>query len=279
MKSIALVALLLVASPAVAQPRDMVDVASAVLTPAVQLPIVTGITRIDVMPNGFRVEFDKREGINRWPDVVPAGWDGPIEFTLWLGAKLNDGRWHIAASMNIWNGDGVGASNGFSGGTGTDPKQYSQNLYYLDGALGAHTPIVGELLCAFVTAGAQRGLNAFAVEARSNVITFALPTAAGASFVFTYDALPPPEVPPVVPPVVTEPPPPTVPPVVPPIVTPPTPPEVPPVVVVPVVDPPQPPTVDPPAPPVVTPHTKYTWQMIVGAIVAVLVTLLTGVGR
>jgi hypothetical protein len=177
---------------------DAIDLHQAVLTPATveAWPVTTAITRVDVRPSGFHLEFAKRSGAGRWPDVVPPGWEGPIAFTVWLGAQVN-GQWHVAASLNVWLEEGDGSY----GGPVADPVQYASNLYYLDPALQGHTPQVGEAIALFVTAGAQRGVNAFLVAERSAVITFPMPGPAGATY--TFESAPPPVDPP---PVVVDPP-------------------------------------------------------------------------
>ena len=35
---------------------------------------------------GMHIEFDKRAS---WPDVVPPGWDGPVQHTVWLLLKID----------------------------------------------------------------------------------------------------------------------------------------------------------------------------------------------
>jgi hypothetical protein len=186
-----LLALCLCAAPR-AHAQDDIDLSHAVLTPAsvASWPATAQISRVEVRPDGLHIEFSKRTGADRWPDVTPPGWDGPIQFTVWLGAQVN-GRWHLAASMNVWYGEGEGSGGGVYAGPVTDPSQYPKNLYYLDDALKGHTPEVGESLALFVTAGAQRGLNAFAVAERSDVVLFTMPGPNGAAFNYGAAAPPP----------------------------------------------------------------------------------------
>jgi hypothetical protein len=169
---------------------DAVDLASCVTVPdgvAAWQPTAT-ITHLEVGPNGFHIDFDKKDS---WPDVVPPGWDGPIRWTVWLGAVVN-GRCHLAASLNVWHRDDS------YGGPVSDPAHYPKNLWYLDGGLAGYTPQAGETIYLMLTAGAERGLVAFKVAERSQVVSF--PLGAG-SWSFT-KPLPP------SPPVVTPPQPP-----------------------------------------------------------------------
>lgn len=156
---------------------DAIDLGAAILTPntVADRAVTTAITRLDLLPSGFHVEFDKKDGADRWPDV-PFGKPGDsLQYCLWIGARLSDG-WHVAACYNAWHGlDPIG-------GTGAEPAQYPGNLWYLDGALGQHTPMVDELLAFFVTAGGDRGINEHLVRERSNVVTVRMPGPAGASY-------------------------------------------------------------------------------------------------
>src|SRR5256885_1490366 len=50
-------------------------------------PETTAITEVDFQymgHDGIHVEFSKRDGPGRWPDIVPPGWDGPLQYTLGL---------------------------------------------------------------------------------------------------------------------------------------------------------------------------------------------------
>jgi hypothetical protein len=189
--------LLLVATATTTSAADAVDLASCVQVPdgvAAWAPTAT-ITHLEVSANGFHIDFDQRD---RWPDVTPPGWDGPIRWTVWLGARVQ-GRCHLAASLNVWNRDDS------YGGPVDQPWHYPKDLWYLDAGLAAYTPQPGEAIYLMVSAGAERGLSAFKVAARSQVVAF--PLGAG-SWSFTKPLPPAPPVvtpPPVVPPVIAPP--------------------------------------------------------------------------
>lgn len=147
------------------------DLRTAVLTGGATVsgwPITTELTTVDLQPGGFALSFSKKSGPGRWPDVIPLGWTGPVQYTLWLGAKAN-GQWHLAASLLYWQGLDV------SGGPVIDARQYAENLWYLDPVLKAHAPAIGESIAVLVTAGGQRGLNAPSISERSNVVTIPFP--------------------------------------------------------------------------------------------------------
>ncbi len=150
-----------------------------------QWPITTLITRLITSGGGLEADFSKKA--SGWPDVIPPGWDGPIYYTVWLGAMLPDGL-HLAASLVSYRGQpGAGA------GDVTNISQYSANLWYLDPALKGHTVTEGETLYLLVTAGGYRGLSVTTVQERSNLVAF---TASSTARTFTYDDPPPPPPPP-----------------------------------------------------------------------------------
>lgn len=142
-------------------------------------PITGPITRLDLMPQGFHVEFGKRDGPGRWPDKKPDGWSGAIQYTLWIGTLLGH-VWHLAASVNVDydNGSHLYAD------TATEPAKYPRDLWYLDPALAGHTPVEGEPTAFMVTAGALRGLSVITVQERSQVIVVPFPPRQGRSFLF-----------------------------------------------------------------------------------------------
>lgn len=150
-------------------------------------PMTTAITRVAFLPGdgGLHLEFGKKDGPGRWPDVVPPGWDGPIEFTIWFGVVVA-GVAEFAACINWWNGRPDRES-----GPVSDPEHFPRNLWYLNDRLKGRTPVVGEPMGLFVTAGAERGVVAFKVAERSNVVAFRYPGPAGGTFTFDDDPAPP----------------------------------------------------------------------------------------
>jgi hypothetical protein len=164
LRTLTCLAVLLAAAPLTAQ--DAVQIGACALTPNVaSWPVTTTIDRADFLPSGLHLEFSKKDGPSRWPDVIPPGWTGPIQYTVWFGALVN-GQCHMAASINWWFGE----SDQNSGPVLT-ASHYPANLWYLDRDLAQHTPQPGELIYVMVTAGAERGLVAASVLERSNVIS------------------------------------------------------------------------------------------------------------
>jgi hypothetical protein len=143
-------------------------------------PITTTLSKVETHDNGFVLTFGRKYdtvAVPRWPDIVPVGWSGPVYYTIALGAKLSDG-WHVAASLNVYFDQALPL-----GGNILLPVQYPQNLWYLDPALKAHTPEVGEPIAVGVFAGGLRGISAVSVRERSQIVTFPYATtAAGYSY-------------------------------------------------------------------------------------------------
>ena len=144
--------------------------------------VTTAITRLDFTSDGIHVEFDKSDGTNRWPDVTPPGWDGPIQYTLWLALNVN-GQWDASGIIQFWYGLPA------SGGDVTQNDQVAINWVY-DGRWGpmqGHQPAVGELVGFFVAAGNERGVpdaSQTLVSERSNMVTVPFPASSGVSFTF-----------------------------------------------------------------------------------------------
>lgn len=214
-----ILALLLVLSfmpvPVFAQ-ADMLNIRQAQIVNAPNVadwPITTALTSVSFDGAVTRVDFTKKDGPGRWPNVTPAGWEGPLEYTLWLFVKVQ-GNWVGSGFIQFWNGrDGSG-----SAGDPDVPSRYNKNWYYAErwSPIFGHGPIApGEEIGFMVTSGNQRdSAGPDSVMERSNVVTFPAQDFAHYSF---STAVPPP-------PVVTPPPPVIVPPViVPPVVTPPAP--------------------------------------------------------
>lgn len=170
---------------------DAIDLHQCELTPNAGIADwaqTTDISQLDVRPSGLHIEFSKKDGPDRWPDVIPPGWTGPIQYTIWFGALVN-GAPTFAACLNWWHGRSDNES-----GPVTDPQHYPRNLWYLNDALKGHAPSVGETLGCFLTAGAARGIAgnyATAVRERSNVVTFTMPSGSGQTFTYSSDPIPP----------------------------------------------------------------------------------------
>jgi len=163
---------------------DMISLASATILNSprdlARWPITTAISLLDLRSNGVRVDFSKKNGPGRWPDIIPPGWDGSLQYTL--GMVLNiGGQYYASAPVEFWNG------LDYSGGP---PSQYALNWFY-DPArwapMTSHQPQPGEQIGFFVCAGDCRNTpdgSRSPVKERSNVVVVTMPTDAGATFRF-----------------------------------------------------------------------------------------------
>jgi hypothetical protein len=137
-------------------------------------PVTTKITALDFTAQGVRVEFDKKDGPNRWPDVRPcckedgSAWDGDIQYTLWIAMQIG-GRWYTNGPIEYWHGLDRSGGNILAGG-----EQIAINWTYDCGVM-KRQPAPGELVGFFVTAGDQRKKDYFKVHERSNVIVVPFP--------------------------------------------------------------------------------------------------------
>jgi hypothetical protein len=163
---------------------DMIPLSSAVIrnSPAnlASWPITTTIRAVSINSSGIAVDFSKKDGPGRWPDVTPPGWDGPLQYTLGMVMNIN-GQNYASAPVQFWYG------LLYSGGP---PSQYAQNWFYDAGRwapMTYHQPAVGERIGIFACAGNCRNDVTGAgspVKERTNVVVVTMPSDAGAFFQF-----------------------------------------------------------------------------------------------
>ncbi|HEY3356099.1 MAG TPA: NBR1-Ig-like domain-containing protein [Polyangia bacterium] len=145
-------------------------------------PATTTITQLAVRADGVAVEFGKKDGADRWPDVTPPGWTGPLQYTLWLALKI-DGAWVTSGIIQFWYGLAA------SGGDVTQGDQIAINWVYDArwGAMDHYQPVAGESVGFMVTAGNVRGVvdgSQSPVKERSNLVVIPFPAASGVTFTF-----------------------------------------------------------------------------------------------
>ena len=140
-------------------------------------PVTTLITTLDLRGDGAFIDFSKKDGPGRWPDVRPPGWDGDLQYTLWMVENIN-GRWYTSGGIEYW----YGLSR-----NGGPASEYGRNWFYSPevwGILANRQPAVGEQVGFFVTAGDARAKNIYIVRERSNVVLVPFPTDGGGVFRF-----------------------------------------------------------------------------------------------
>jgi hypothetical protein len=99
----AICALALLLSASSARAADDIDLGRATIvnSPAdlARWPVTAHLTRVTFAGTQWSVDFDRRLS-NPWPDFVPPGWDGPLQYTL--GLCLNRGGWVCSAVVEFW---------------------------------------------------------------------------------------------------------------------------------------------------------------------------------
>jgi hypothetical protein len=137
-------------------------------------PATTTLSRLDLMPSGAHVEFGAQSS---WPEVVPPGWAGGLQYTLWIVLNVN-GQWHASGCIEYWKGlyESGGPVSGYARDWYYDPIRW--------GPMAGHQPSPGEQVGFLVTAGDARNNGPSIVHERSNVVIVSFPSNSGQSFVF-----------------------------------------------------------------------------------------------
>ena len=159
-------------------PNDAINLNSAIIhnSPGdvARWPATATLTRLDLMPSGAHVEFSKQSA---WPEVVPPGWAGGLQYTLWIVLNIN-GQWHASGCIEYWRGlyESGGPVSGYSRDWYYDPIRW--------GPMSGHQPAPGEQVGFLVTSGDARNNGPSGVRERSNVVVVSFPSNSGRSFVF-----------------------------------------------------------------------------------------------
>ena len=110
------------------------------------------ITRVEFTVDAFLVDFDRRDGPNRWRDLdFGDGGGGSLQYTLGMCLNIND-HWDCSAVVQFWYGRDLAAS--------TPPSYVGRNWFY-DGArwgpMTGYQPQNGETVGLFAGTGNLRG--------------------------------------------------------------------------------------------------------------------------
>ena len=114
-------------------------------------PETAKITAIDFTGDAMIVDFDRRDGPNRWPDQVPPGFAGALEYTLGM-CRFVEGGWHCAGVVEFWYDRPLDST--------APPSRFWREWWYDSarwGPLASNPPVEGELVGIFVGAGDLRG--------------------------------------------------------------------------------------------------------------------------
>jgi hypothetical protein len=124
-------------------------------------PQTAKITSVVFNRSGMIVEFDRRTGSNKWPEVASADF-GPLQYTLGLCYKIN-GTWHCSAAIQFWDGRDLAESGPW--------EQIPENWYYDPirwGPMAGYRPTRNELVMVWAGQGNLRGTTGATQVQRTN---------------------------------------------------------------------------------------------------------------
>jgi hypothetical protein len=162
-------------------PNDAIDLRSAQVynSPAdiASWPATAKITSVSMSSSaGLSVEFTTKAS---WPDVVPPGFAGPLQYTVWAVVNI-DGRWYTAGFIQMWRGrpsTGAPILANFATNWAYDPVRW--------GPMASYQPHAGDQMGFFVSAGNARGEGGVSsIRERSNVVLIPLPAGDNGYFPF-----------------------------------------------------------------------------------------------
>jgi hypothetical protein len=119
------------------------------------------ITSVEFTGSAILVDFDRRDGPGRWPDVGFG--DGSLEYTLGMCVNIN-GEWNCSATVQFWYGRDLEASG--------RPDEIGINWWYDQrwGHLLGYQPSCGETVGIYVGAGNLRDSGNVIAKERSNIV-------------------------------------------------------------------------------------------------------------
>jgi hypothetical protein len=171
--------------PSGSAPPDAINLATAAVYNSprdiASWPATGTITNLTMSGAGLAFQFSTQ---NSWPDVVPPGFAGPLQYTVWAVVNIN-GQWDTSGFIQMWRGR---ASTG-----APILAEFATNWAYDArwGPMAGYHPHVGEQMGFFLSAGNARGEGGVSsVRERTNVVLVALPAGDQGSFSFSAGRLP-----------------------------------------------------------------------------------------
>lgn len=144
-------------------------------------PATSTITRLEFRVGGVHIEHTKRDGPGAWPNFRPPGWDGDLQYTLWLIERI-DGVWHASGGIQYWQDCDQ---------NGGAPENFAASWFYAPdrwAPMTGYQPAPGETVGFMVTAGDARNNGTQSVQERSNIVVLPFPVSGS-----VYAAVAPPE--------------------------------------------------------------------------------------
>jgi hypothetical protein len=155
---------------------DAIDLSAAIVAsgdcPSVaHLPILSSMATISLIASdqGFAMNFPGRD---TWPGVIPPGWEGAINHTLWI-AELIGGAWYVLPIKECLN-------DYCTLGPILNPGQIPENLtYYAQSPMQGYQPKSHEPIGFFATTGDTRRMNLQPASGAGRTNVVLVPFAAG----------------------------------------------------------------------------------------------------
>lgn len=135
-------------------------------------PATATITKLEFRPTGVHVEHTKNVGPGAWPNFRPAGWDGDLQYTLWIFLNIG-GKWHGTGGIQFWQDCDQ---------NGGPPEEFAKNWYYAADRwwpMTGYQPKVGEAVGFMVSSGDARNSGNDSVKERSNIVVIPFPSSGG----------------------------------------------------------------------------------------------------
>jgi hypothetical protein len=135
---------------------DAIDLSLAIVAsgdcpPVAHLPIISAMASISLKEadQGFAMNFPGRD---TWPGVIPPGWEGAINHTLWIAERIG-GQWYVLPIKE-------GLHDYLTLGPILNPGQIPQNLtYFAQAPMYGYQPKPREQVGFFATTGDTRRMN------------------------------------------------------------------------------------------------------------------------
>ena len=114
-------------------------------------PMTAHVNYVEFTGFSMRVDFDKRTGPGKWPNLIPPGFQGPLQYTLGM-CRFISNQWHCSAVVQFWEDRNLDDT--------APPSRFWREWWY-DGARWGPLadgvgPAEGEIVGIFVGAGDLR---------------------------------------------------------------------------------------------------------------------------
>jgi hypothetical protein len=121
----------------------------------------SAITSVSFTDSAILVDFDRRDGPDRWPDVGFGS--GALEYTLGMCVNIS-GEWNCSATVQFWHGRDLEASG--------RPDEIGINWWYDQrwGHLLGYQPACGETVGIYAAAGNLRDSGNVIAKERTNIL-------------------------------------------------------------------------------------------------------------